>query len=445
MNDKSQSFEDCKFSREIYGEQIINIIKNINHISSEFKSTVIALDAPWGTGKSTFINMLSTKIQIEEPEDIVVVKYNSWANDMHSSALECLLYNIMTNEYFNDTTRNKDLFLKVAEVIKFATKSVVRHKLGSEAVEEIEDLLKAGDSISAIGSFKEIKAVNETYINFKKAFKKTLREKKILIVIDELDRCKPTFAIETLEVIKHLFDIENVAFLLSMDMDQLKHSIATVYGQNMDSVGYLNKFVNYKLRLPPPDRLAYVEYLIDSKGLLNNSNSIDAINDMKSLLAYNKLSIRDINMIFNDFYLVYTANNFNSKQFNLSTATIYLYFIILRYLKPVEVSDNPVNNMTEFFEIYNNLELNNLLISLVELDKTVIDLAVSKEPSEYRISNTYRNRPQVPFFAIKNVTVREMTSKMFRRLQTKYPDRSNRMKLHEYINMEINMIANRKK
>ena len=53
---------------------------------------------------------------------------------------------------------------------------------------------------------------------------------RLLIFIDELDRCRPTFAIETLEVVKHFFNVPNVVFVFSLDMNQLQKSIKTIYG-----------------------------------------------------------------------------------------------------------------------------------------------------------------------------------------------------------------------
>ncbi|QDE47832.1 hypothetical protein EIN43_17235 [Enterobacter hormaechei] len=63
------------------------------------------------------------------------------------------------------------------------------------------------------------------------------------IFIDELDRCRPNYAIDMLETIKHLFDINNVVFVIATDKEQLSHSICSVYGSGFDATRYLDRFL----------------------------------------------------------------------------------------------------------------------------------------------------------------------------------------------------------
>ena len=76
----------------------------------------------------------------------------------------------------------------------------------------------------------------------------------MVIVIDELDRCRPTFAIDVLEVVKHMFSTDGIVFVLASNQTQLSHSIASVYGDRFDSLGYLKKFFGVTFRLPPVDK-----------------------------------------------------------------------------------------------------------------------------------------------------------------------------------------------
>ena len=68
--------------------------------------------------------------------------------------------------------------------------------------------------------------------------------KPLLFFIDELDRCRPTFAIEMLERIKHLFDVKNMVFVLSIDKKQLEAITAAVYGERIDASEYLRRFID---------------------------------------------------------------------------------------------------------------------------------------------------------------------------------------------------------
>lgn len=80
------------------------------------------------------------------------------------------------------------------------------------------------------------------------------RAQKLIIFIDELDRCRPSFAIEMLERIKHYFDDERVIFVVSLNKEQLIHTITNYYGSGFDATRYLNKFFDVNINLPVMDR-----------------------------------------------------------------------------------------------------------------------------------------------------------------------------------------------
>lgn len=89
---------------------------------------------------------------------------------------------------------------------------------------------------------------------FKISLKKALNEndnatENLFVFIDELDRCRPTYAIELLERIKHLLDIDGLVFILAMDKDQLSHSVKAVYGNDFESKGYLSRFIDIEYTL----------------------------------------------------------------------------------------------------------------------------------------------------------------------------------------------------
>lgn len=73
----------------------------------------------------------------------------------------------------------------------------------------------------------------------------------ITIIVDELDRCRPTYAIKVLEEIKHLFDVPGVAFLLGLHGKQLEHSVTAAYGHGFDGAAYLRRFFNRRYTLKP--------------------------------------------------------------------------------------------------------------------------------------------------------------------------------------------------
>lgn len=94
----------------------------------------------------------------------------------------------------------------------------------------------------------------------------------LFIFVDELDRCRPSYAIEVLENIKHLFGVKGVFFVVATASEQLGHSIKSVYGNDFDSRGYLKRFFNQTYTLQEPDRLLYAEHLFTEYGLIKREN-----------------------------------------------------------------------------------------------------------------------------------------------------------------------------
>jgi hypothetical protein len=73
------------------------------------------------------------------------------------------------------------------------------------------------------------------------------------IFVDELDRCRPSYAVEMLETIKHIFDIKGVVFVVATDTEQLQHAVRAVYGEGFDARVYLARFFNSRFSLKKPD------------------------------------------------------------------------------------------------------------------------------------------------------------------------------------------------
>ena len=89
----------------------------------------------------------------------------------------------------------------------------------------------------------------------------------LIVMIDELDRCRPSYAVELLKVAKHLFDVDKAVFVLAVNRDELTHSINALYGNDFDATGYLRRFVDIDFQLPNPDRRAFIDTMIKSVNL----------------------------------------------------------------------------------------------------------------------------------------------------------------------------------
>ncbi len=192
------------------------------------------------------------------------------------------------------------------------------------------------DLASKLGEFsiKEVVASKSIRTRFKEVMSEYQKEngKKIIFFIDELDRCRPTFAIELLEVIKHLFNIDNCIFIISIDKEQLSHSVSTIYGQNMDTIGYLRRFFDLDYRLPKLDVHMYMDNR--NEVVLKGYYNVELFKMLlKEVFINEQFSLRDIDKAH--YYIklllpLVTEFNKDRNYNSVYIATIsYLYAILI--------------------------------------------------------------------------------------------------------------------
>lgn len=300
INLEELTFEkDDLLNRKQIAINLTNILENKSNLN------VLAIDSSWGTGKTTFINkwinMLKTDSNYNNTFETIY--FNAWENDYSNDALISLVCEI--NKSISKTLEvNKKLLEKHKEKIKnigklagtLAVKYVTRGALDSvEWDKNLEDGLcdfssKLGESI-----FKQHSIQNDT----RKVLKENLLEyqniinKRIIIFIDELDRCKPTYSIQILETIKHLFNIDNYIFVLSLDKEQLSHSIKTIYGEKLDSESYLRRFFDLEYTLSTSATRNYIDNKLGFL-LKNFSNKKMLLSILTEIFVEENYSLRDI-------------------------------------------------------------------------------------------------------------------------------------------------------
>ena len=95
----------------------------------------------------------------------------------------------------------------------------------------------------------------------------------LVVMIDELDRCRPSYAIELLETAKHIFSVDHVMFALSTNRQQLEASIKGIYGDSFSASDYLERFFDISFHLPSVDRRTYIEETLRSVGIYETLES----------------------------------------------------------------------------------------------------------------------------------------------------------------------------
>ena len=242
------AFEDDKLERKAIAENFKSILLNTG-------LNVISVSAPWGGGKTYFIQNL---IKLMENDSINIL-YNAWKSDFYESPLIPLFVDL-----FNELEK-VDIKTKLEKDIKWSKKFAKNICKKSS--------FQVGVNLGVVNCAANFdpnkKMIKSEYIELKgemQEFKSKLTSiqtklnKKIIIFVDELDRCHPMYTIKTLEIIKHFFGIPNIIFILSVDKKQIENSVRQIFGVNIgEENGYLRKFIDVDFQLPTlsMEQLAY--------------------------------------------------------------------------------------------------------------------------------------------------------------------------------------------
>ncbi|WP_448555761.1 KAP family P-loop NTPase fold protein [Thalassotalea montiporae] len=311
--------------RNKYAEYLTSYIASLGE-----RNYVLNLDSDWGTGKTYFLKRWYMSIQRQYPCIYVDVWKHDYSDDpllTLISALESQFSTLRGHKESSTAYKSVGNFLKgvaphiakamvykatgvkldeldeglentdrknLAEVAGAATKQLIdQHNEQSRAIDEFKLLITA--SVSAL-----VQQDNKEY------------RYPLYIFIDELDRCRPTFAVELLEVVKHLFDIPNVVFVIGSDTEQLQSAIKVLYGSEFDSRQYLTRFFHRRFTLPEPsvrhflnvcqtvgnDRL---EYLYDRNLWPVIKEGLNKVNDFRdvcsAILTAFQMKLRDSELV----------------------------------------------------------------------------------------------------------------------------------------------------
>lgn len=355
-----------KLNRGEFVKFMENLIENsdVYKRNDESLSYVIALDSPWGTGKSFFIDLLI--IDIENNEKLRVVKYNAWENDYNDNAFNPLIYDILnsnclqfstTNDADKEIARNilKNVFNIGVVFSKQLLKETVKNKTGFDIESALDEALKTGKDLKLfmleqIPNLAELEEQRKSFEGFKKYLsnateKLAKKGEKLVIIIDELDRCKPTFAVQTLEIVKHIFDVKNTVFIFSVDLQQLSYSLSSIYGQGFDAVGYLRRFFDYIAKLPVSDIKEYIAEKIEEidsipNVQIENWEEIYGTYLMEDSVAnffikvYKGLdfSLRDFDTVLQSYKIM--LDNFLKNYKMVGAHMIYIFYMSLKYKCP---------------------------------------------------------------------------------------------------------------
>lgn len=259
-------------------------------------SLTIGVFGFWGAGKSTLLNLIEKNYK--DNKDVICVTINAWMfenyEDAKSAIMEALLRELQSNERLDQKIKDKlGSLIKKIDFLKIGTKTAtiaapfvasiatgnplpVIFSLPKEA-EEIETTIK--------GVASSVKNIREDYLKdnsedkssvvnnvraFRKEFEDALQDKEIkrvIVMVDDLDRCQPERIIETLEAIKLFLAVQKTTFIIAADDNVIQYAIKKKYpvidGYDVElDKEYIEKMVQVPIQIPELSSKDIQNYLL---------------------------------------------------------------------------------------------------------------------------------------------------------------------------------------
>lgn len=250
-------------SRKQFLNNLISLLLSDNRSVDE--SLSVSIDAGWGYGKTFFLDQLAKRL---ESDGHMVVRFNAWETDLSNDAFISFsdsLFNQL-GKYLTDTST----FFEKADLAMIAFGSVLFNKFSSGlpivgtlkqiitgAREKYKELVENGGSYFVKGVGKSglelvKEKVSESLDEFFSKRKESYLDKRVVVLVDELDRCRPDYAIQVLERVKHLFKDSRLNFVFAINKSELEKSVRQAYG-DIDTSVYFEKFFTFSFSLPQID------------------------------------------------------------------------------------------------------------------------------------------------------------------------------------------------
>lgn len=301
-------------SRKQFLNNLVSLLLSGNRKVDE--SLAVSIDAGWGFGKSFFLDRLAERLK---EDNQLVVRFNAWETDLSNDAFVAFADSLFTQlaQYLSDTS----IFFEKADLAMIAFGSMMLDKFvsGLPVVGKVKEVItgtcdKYKDLVEKEGSFfikdsKKSKSglelvkkkVEESLEEFFAKLKPEYQDKRVIILIDELDRCRPDYSVQVLERVKHLFKDSRLSFVFAINKEELEKSITQTYGAINVPV-YFEKIFTFSFRLPDIDIDSFLKSDIPFVGEDNQRVYFDLL--VRMVKDSSGISLRQVERIFNYFEAV---------------------------------------------------------------------------------------------------------------------------------------------
>lgn len=299
-----------EFDRRSLAEKVIKLL------ASDVDATPMLLDGNWGTGKTEFVIKLKNLINSQH-KGMLCAYINAFQADHGDEPLLMMIGHL--SGLIEKEPESKEIVKELANatlpIARIALQNIASAvlnfdigKMSNDVCKSLEEANKDTLNSAILQSIEDYKESEKNVHVLKGVLEKLSKDKKIILIIDELDRCRPDYSLSLIERIKHIFDVKNVKFVLVANKEQLKASIRHRYGECRESELYMDKFIKYYLHIPdvnvenivPNASIIYCQERIEKQGdsLLGVFSDGYALNLIHFLIIKNSLSLRDVEKIF---------------------------------------------------------------------------------------------------------------------------------------------------
>lgn len=263
---------------DIFANDTLDRQRHVRFIAEILEKTsgpfVMAMDSPWGTGKTSAIQMLKA---LMEEKSYKCLYFNAWKADHIADPLIPLVAQIVGARDPEDLEKSESTAITKVKKTASAIGRIMLNVGARAASAGLVNVDELTDVIVSEATGKSLDTVIDAYLKQDDLYEQLREElgvvvsllpskqqkEHLIFFIDELDRCRPTFAVDLLERVKHIFDIDKVIFVLAVDAAQMAASVKSVYGEGIDSHGYLQRFFDLTFNLPPVQSRTFVKSLIE--------------------------------------------------------------------------------------------------------------------------------------------------------------------------------------
>jgi len=346
----SITFDDRdEFQRRSIAEKAISLL------TADIDVSPMVIDGSWGTGKTEFCHKL-IHLMKEQENNPNIVYIDAFKADHADEPLLTIIAEVLK---LVPETELEGVMKKILPAVRFGLKAGAKAALGhilrqdaSDVAEDFDKEIKqvADKAIDASveSLLKDHVKANENLQALQATLEEIASDKPIVLFFDELDRCRPNFAVDMLETIKHTFDVPGIQFVLITNTTQLKASINHIYGESVDAQRYLDKFLKFTFKLPHQFKfnghkktqtsIAHYQALIKQSSILETAELEQRapFDLVKRIIEVNQLSLREIETLvrYLEIYQRLTNNQGLNSNYAFGYDLLSLFGVILSCIKP---------------------------------------------------------------------------------------------------------------